>query len=361
MIKLIPDNVNINFIGHKNKIFVMSIFIIVASIVSFFVRGLNYGIDFKGGYVVEARFPVPQELDVLRQKLSANYSGDFSLQQLGSDGRDLVIKLESDGTEVGSVTAADAAAGNAEGAAADAGTTTGDANAATGSTASPASNAAATLTPDSAETANINAHAVIIDKIKSVLGEGVTYRRVETIGPTVGEELINNAIKAVIFSILAIAVYIAFRFEWQFSVCGLIALAQDCIGVLGAYAIFHMEFNATAIVAILTTASYSVNDSIVIFDRIRENIKRYRKMSMPELINKSINETLSRTVLTAGTTLLAVLALCIFGGEVISSFSMPIFIGISLGTFSSIALSAPLLLLLHVDRDKIAGTPKAVN
>jgi preprotein translocase subunit SecF len=307
MIKLIPENVNINFIGHRNKIFVLSLFIVISSIVLFLVRGLNFGIDFKGGYVIEVRFPVAQELETLRQNLSHNYAGDFALQQLGSDGQDIVIKLQR--------------------------------------------------ATESEELSNVE----IISKVKTILGEDVVYRRVETIGPTVGDELVRNAIKAVVFSLLAIAVYIAFRFEWQFAVCGLIALAQDCIGVVGAYALFRMEFNATAIVAILTTASYSVNDSIVIFDRIRENIKRYRKMPLPELINKSINETLSRTVLTAGTTLLAVLALCLFGGEVISSFSTPIFIGISLGTFSSIALSAPLLLLFKLNRDEIAGTPKIVE
>jgi preprotein translocase SecF subunit len=319
MIKLIPDNVNINFIGHKNKIFVTSLLIVTFSILFVLIAGLNYGIDFKGGYVVEARFPAVQGLDDLRQKLSANSFGDFSLQQLGKDGRDIVIKLQNEDTI-------------------------------------PTENVQASAPNEEGQSSTNQ----VIEHVKAVLGEGVVYRRIETIGPTVGAELINNAIKAVVLSILAIAIYIAVRFEWQFAVCGMIALAQDCIGVVGAYSFLKMEFNASAIVAILTTASYSINDSIVIFDRIRENIKRYRKMPFPELVNKSINETLSRTVLTAGTTLLAVLALCLFGGEVIAAFSLPIFIGISLGTFSSIALSAPLLLLFKLDRDKIAGAPKLV-
>lgn len=316
MLKLIPDNVNINFIAHKGKIFIVSLCIILGSIGLFFTKGLNYGIDFKGGYIVEVRFPTEPDLDTLRQKLSSRF-GDVLLQKFGSDNRDLVIKLErKQATEV-----------------------------------------QLTAEQESAE------QVQVVSQIKEILGEGVTYRKVETIGPTVGKELVNNAIKAVILSIVAIALYIVFRFEWQFAICGMIALSQDCLGLVGAYCLFDLEFNATAIVAILTTASYSINDSIVIFDRIRENIRRHRKMPFPELINKSINETLSRTVLTAGTTLLAILALCIFGGEVIASFSLPIFIGVGLGTFSSIALAAPLLLLFKLNREKMAakGRPTSAH
>jgi preprotein translocase subunit SecF len=320
MLKVVPDNVNIGFIAHKNKIFAISLFIVVGSILLFFTRGLNYGIDFKGGYVIEVRFPTSPVLPELRKKLSENYDGEVSLQQFGSSDRDLVIKLEKIDKKTEENTAKAATS--------------------------------AKLSENTGPSSSIDAeeNVQIINKVKATLGSGVVYRKVETIGPTVGAELVKNAMKSVIFAILAIIVYIAFRFEWQFAVCGLIALAQDCIGLVGAFSLFNLEFKATAIEAILTTASYSINDSIVIFDRIRENIRRYRKMSMPDLVNKSINETLSRTVLTAGSTLLGVLALCLFGGSVILSFSLPILIGISLGTFSSIALSAPLLLLFKIDR-----------
>lgn len=321
-IKLVPDHVNINFVKFKNIAFAISATIILGAIALFFGKGLNYGIDFTGGYVIEARFDAAPNLGDLRQKLTEHYGG-ILLQQIGSDGRDLVIKLERKGDVVEAT--------------------------------------------EVSEQSEAEEHAAVVNEIKSVLGEGVTYRRVETIGPTVGKELVSNAIKAVLFAILGIALYVAIRFEWQFAICGMLALAQDCLGLIGAYVLFEMEFNATAIVAVLTTASYSINDSIVIFDRIRENIRRYRKLSMPELVNRSINETLSRTVLTAGTTLLAILALCLCGGEVIASFSLPIFIGIALGTFSSIALAAPLLLFFKLDREKMenkgrpAGmTPTAV-
>lgn len=322
-IKLVPENVNINFVKFKNIAFAISATIILGAITLFFGKGLNYGIDFTGGYVIEARFETAPDLGDLRQKLTEHYGG-ILLQQMGADGRDLVIKLER--------------------------------------------KADAPTEEDVSEQTEAEEHAAVIGEIKSVLGEGVTYRRVETIGPTVGKELVSNAIKAVLFAILGIALYVAIRFEWQFAICGMLALAQDCLGLIGAYVLFGLEFDATAIVAVLTTASYSINDSIVIFDRIRENIRRYRKLPMPELVNRSINETLSRTVLTAGTTLLAILALCLCGGEVIASFSLPIFIGIALGTFSSIALAAPLLLFFKLDREKMENkgrpsgmTPKAVS
>jgi preprotein translocase SecF subunit len=341
MIKLIPDDVNIPFIDHKNKVFFFSLFIVVGSILLFFIKGLNYGIDFRGGYIVEARFPSEPKLQELRRKLAESYDGEFSLQQMGSDKRDLVIKLERAKKPV------NLADSNGK-------DSTPQAQAGATSTDKPA---AAGSQPGAAPTES--EHVIVINKVKDAIGEGVTYRKVETIGPTVGEELVMNAIKAVLFSLIAIAIYIAFRFEWQFAVCGLIALGQDCIGLIGAYSLFNLEFNATAIIAILTTASYSINDSIVIFDRIRENIKRHRKMPMPTLVNRSINETLSRTILTAGSTLIAVLALCLFGGSVIMAFSLPVFIGLALGTFSSIALSAPLVLLFKIDREKMAN--KGVN
>jgi preprotein translocase SecF subunit len=301
---IIPSNVNINFMGHKNKIFVLSLALIVLSVVGFFVKGLNYGIDFKGGYVIEARFQDKPVIEQLRAKLAASYNGEISLQQFGANGHDVVIKLEKAKDVSGPIE---------------------------------------------------EEHSVVVNQVKAAIGESVSYRKVETIGPTIGAELVNNAIKAVIISLIAIAIYIGFRFEWQFAVSGLLALAQDCLCLVGVYAWFNMEFNATSIVAILTTASYSVNDTIVIFDRVRENIKRYRRMPFVELINKSINETLSRTILTAGTTLLAILALCLCGGEVIKSFSLPILMGVAFGTFSSIAVSAPLLTLFKIDKEKMAN------
>jgi preprotein translocase SecF subunit len=335
MVKLIPDNVNIDFIKYRQLVYGVSALIVLVSLLLFFTKGLNYGIDFRGGYAIEAQCPAPPNLTDLRKQLEKAYAGNISLQQMGANKQNLLIKLEQSKKKATTSSAASTSPARPPG----------------------------LLDAVTAQDQESQEHVAVINKIKAVLGEGVTYRKVETIGPTVGEELIKNAIKAIVWALLAIAVYVALRFEWQFAVCGVIALAQDCLGLLGAFCLFRFEFNATAIVAVLTTASYSINDSIVIFDRIRENLKRHQKMPIHELINLSINETLSRTILTAGTTLLAILALCLFGGSVIASFSVPIFIGISLGTFSSIALSAPLLLFFKLNREKMAdkGQEKAVH
>ncbi|MDR0625412.1 MAG: protein translocase subunit SecF [Holosporales bacterium] len=348
-IQLIRHDININFIGKKSIAYTISVLAILLSIIGFFKNGLNYGIDFTGGYIVETRFDEPPNIEQLRENLTKSCKENFSLQQFGSDGRDVVIKIERKRHHSGGAhgTEAEEDAAAAQSASHDG---VGDA---TAEVTQPKSHLAST---SSAENSDEEREQIeVISGIKASLGEGVSYRKIETIGPTVGKELVRNAIIAVVLSLIAIAVYIAFRFEWQFAVCGLIALAQDCICLIGMYTWLAMEFSGTSIVALLTTASYSINDTIVIFDRIRENIKRYRKSSMSEIINCSLNETLSRTVLTAGTTILATLVLCLFGGKVIESFSLPIFLGLIFGTFSSIAVSAPLLLFFRIDSEKIAA------
>jgi preprotein translocase SecF subunit len=192
--------------------------------------------------------------------------------------------------------------------------------------------------------------AKAIQKVKETLGAGVTYKRVETVGPKVGSELVDNAIKAVAFALLAMLCYIAVRFEWQFGICAIAALLHDCAVIFGMFSIFPLEFSETSITAVLLTASYSINDTVVIFDRIRENLKKFRHMELKSLINQSLNETLSRTTLTATTTLLAILALYLFGGKVIASFALPIMVGLVVGTFSSIFIASPLLMFLHIKR-----------
>ncbi|MDR1334579.1 MAG: protein translocase subunit SecF [Holosporaceae bacterium] len=204
-----------------------------------------------------------------------------------------------------------------------------------------------------------------LEKLKACLGDNVEYRKVEKIGPKVGSELVSDAIMAVVISLMAILLYIWIRFEWQFALCGVIALAHDCIVLLGLYSLFHyFEFNVNAIVALLMTACYSIHDTVVVYDRIRENMAAYRNLSVAELLDKSINETLSRTVLTSFTTILSLFALCFFGGKVIFDFCFPILFGLMFGTFSSICLSAPLLLFtgLRVDgKDLEIGLTKVTE
>jgi preprotein translocase subunit SecF len=193
---------------------------------------------------------------------------------------------------------------------------------------------------------------VALEKVKAALGDNVEYRRLEKIGPKIGNELIQDATIAVIVSLCAILIYIWLRFEWQFGICGVIALAHDCLVLLGLYSTVHyFEFNANAIVALLMTACYSIHDTVVVFDRVREDMMTHRSLTIAQLLNKAMNETLSRTVLTSLTTVLSLLALCFFGGKVIFDFCFPILFGLMIGTFSSICLAAPLLLFTGIRID----------
>ena len=305
LLKLVSHNLKIDFVGYRLVTFMIAAIISIGTISTMMVKGINYGIDFEGGYIVEVRTPEKPDVTTLRDRLNQLNLGEASIQNFGGE-RDLLIRVERKTQEGASEEAAQEKAINA---------------------------------------------------IKSVVGETADYRRIETVGPKVGSELISNSLKAVGFALLAMLLYIAIRFEWQFAVCGIVALAHDTIAVLGIFSVLPFEFNETAIIAILITAGYSINDTIVIFDRIRENIRKYRKMELADLINKSVNETLSRTILTASTTLIALLALYFWGGKVISSFSLPIIIGILVGSFSSICLAAPLLLYLNVKRGE-EGQPQ---
>jgi preprotein translocase SecF subunit len=204
--------------------------------------------------------------------------------------------------------------------------------------------------PSTGETQS--AQNLSLEKVKSALGDNIEYRKVEKIGPKVGSELVHNAMLAVVISLLAILIYIWIRFEWQFALCGVVALAHDCVVLMGLYSVCHyFEFNVNSIVVLLMTACYSIHDTVVIFDRIREDMLSYRSLSVAELLNKAMNETLSRTVLTSLTTVLSLFALCFFGGKVIFDFCFPILFGLMFGTFSSICLSAPLLLFTGIRVD----------
>jgi preprotein translocase subunit SecF len=301
---IIPYNTKIDFVGFRFVTFAICLLVIVASSISFVVKGLNYGIDFRGGFILEVRMPEKPDVPSLRTKIEQLHLGDASLQDFGKDNT-LLIRLESH-------------------------------------------------TEEGKEDSQVQAET--LEKVKNVLGAGVDYRKVETIGPKVGGELIRNALNAIGLALLAMLIYIAVRFEWQFAACAVMALLHDCVAILGLFSLFPLEFNENAIIAILITAGYSINDTIVIFDRIRENIRKYKKMDLGELVNKSLNETLSRTLLTASTTLLALLALYIWGGKVISTFTLPIIIGILIGSFSSICLAAPLLLYLRLKRGEEVAT-----
>lgn len=294
--KLIPHDTKIDFVGKRFYTFAFSIILLIISVCGFMFNGLNYGIDFRGGFLMEIKTSEPADLGKLRSTLTALDIGDVFLQEFGSK-QDVLIRIPS--------------------------------------------------SSDSQKDQNAS-----LEKVKKALGDSVEYRKVEKIGPKIGAELVKNAIYAVIISLMAILIYIWMRFEWQFAICGITALVHDCIILLGLYSLCHyFEFSGDAIVALLMTASYSIHDTVVVFDRIREDMVAYRNLTVAQLLNKSMNETLSRTVLTALTTFLSLFALCMFGGKVIFDFCFPILFGIMFGTFSSVCLSAPLLLFTGIRLD----------
>jgi preprotein translocase subunit SecF len=311
-LRLIPADTAINFIGRRLLAFAFSGALVLASLGLAFGNGLNLGIDFLGGILVEiqvacdkgAALPIDDsesdagcraDMAMLRSDMGALGLGEVSLQEFGSPDVVLIRVQRQEGG-------------------------------------------------DKAQQA---AYEKIHAEIKDVVKE---FRRTETVGPTVGAELEEAAIWAIGSAILAILIYIWFRFEWQFGVAAIIALLHDVLSTIGLFALLQLEFNLATVAAVLTIAGYSINDTVVVFDRVRENLRKYKKMPLPDLFNLSINETLSRTTITSLTTLLALGALFFFGGEVISGFTIALIWGVVIGTYSSIALAVPVLLYLNIDR-----------
>jgi len=287
----ISQNFNFNFFSIRNISFVFSIILILLSIVFVLKKNLNFGIDFIGGIMIDAKFTSPPDLDILRADINNLSLGNYEIQEFGSPDN-ILIKIEKQ---------------------------PGD------------------------ESKQLEA----IKKVKEILPENVDYRRIEYVGPKVGKELKVMGFKAVFFSLLAMFIYIWFRFDgWQFGLGAVIAVIHDVITTVGFFAITQIEFNLASIAAILTIAGYSINDTVVVFDRIRENITKVNDLSFIKLLNKSINETLSRTIMTSLTTLIALMALIVLGGQVISGFIIAMIWGVLIGTYSSIFIAASLISLL---------------
>jgi preprotein translocase SecF subunit len=278
-----------------------SVALTLVTIGLFVTKGLNYGIDFIGGTLIEARVsPGPADLASMRGKIDALHLGEPSLQTFGSP-NDVLIRLPQ-------------------------------------------------------QPGGDSAQQKAIQAVRDALGEGIDYRRVEVVGPSVGSELIRAGILATVLALGAIMIYVWFRFEWQFGLGATIATLHDVITTVGLFAIFQLEFNLTTLAAILTIAGYSINDTVVIYDRVRESMRKYRTMPFRDLINLALNETLSRTILTVSTVALAVLALLLFGGEVLRGFSIAMLWGIVIGTYSSLFIAAPILYYVQPNRRAIAKT-----
>ena len=294
-LKLIPDDTKIPFVRFRHIAVSISILLIIASAALTMMRGLNFGIDFEGGILLEVGTQGKADIGELRTKLGSLGLGEVQIQEFGQ-ANDVLIRVQ---------------------------------------------------TPDGGDKAS----QAVIDKIKGALGDGVDYRRIEVVGPQVSGELIQSGITAVVLSIILMLIYIWFRFEWQFSLGSVLALVHDVALTIGVFSFLQLDFSLQTIAAILTIIGYSMNDTVVVYDRIRENLRKYKRMDLGELVDLSINETLSRTVMTSGTTLLALFSLYIFGGEVLRDFTFAMIFGILVGTYSSIFIASPLLLYIGVKRD----------
>ena len=296
-LKLVPSTPDFKFIRYNRRAFVVSSVLIIGSLVAFLMQGLNFGIDFKGGILVEISSSEPVDIGNLRGRMQTLELGEVQIQQFGTPTDVLIRVAEADG-------------------------------------------AVSTERDLSA-----------VDAIRQDLEGEFEIRRVEIVGPQVSRELIQTGLLAVVAAISSMLIYIWFRFEWQFSVGAVMALVHDVILTIGVFSLLQLDFNLSILAAILTIVGYSMNDTVVVYDRVRENLRKYKKMDISELLDIAINQTLSRTVMTSVTTLLALIALYTLGGEVIRGFTFAMIWGVLVGTYSSIFIAAPLLIQLGVKRD----------
>lgn len=280
---------NFDFMKIRKIGFTIALIMVISSIASFCVKGLNYGIDFQGGILVEVSSQKPVDISKVRQDL--NGLKDLSIQSAGLDGQLLLIQAQPEKGETGTQ---------------------------------------------------------VVEKIKSILGTDYIYERVEVIGPTIGEELKQNSLLASVLALIAIAIYIWFRFEWPFAIGCLISLAFTLIAVVGLFSAFNWEFDMVVVAGILSLAGYACNDTIVTYDRVRENLKKHRAKPTDDILNQGINETLSRTILTGISTLVMIFVLLVMGGTTLRGFSLSLFLGILLGTYASIFVAVPLLRYFNI-------------
>jgi len=295
LLKLVPDNTNFKFLKWRNIAMAISIALILGSIALVAIRGLNFGVDFAGGLMMEVRFEQGATLDELRTTVNSVGVGEASLQTFGA-ANTVSIRLP--------------------------------------------------LPPGDEE-----AVQQVVQKIQSAIRANhadAEFRRVETVSGKVSGELIRDGALAILFAMIGISLYIWFRFEWQFGVGALFALVHDVALTLGFFALTQLEFNLNIVAAVLTIIGYSLNDTIVVYDRIRENLRKYRKMDIESVLDLSINETLSRTIVTSLSMIIALGTLVLLGGDVLFGFSIAMLLGIGIGTYSSIFIGAPILIWLGV-------------
>ena len=295
-IRWIKKDLKVNFLSVKNIATILSVLAIISSLFFLVYKNLNFGIDFKGGTLIEIKKDKELSIAEIRSQLSELNIGDIQIQTFGSD--DIILIRIENSTNL-----------------------------------------------------TTNADMSSIELIRSSLGNNVIIQRTEIVGPKVSSELIQKGIIAIIIAVLLMLFYIWIRFEWQFSIGAVTALIHDVIITMGIFSFLQIEFNLSIIAALLTIIGYSMNDTVVVYDRIRENLRKYKQMNIFELINQSLNETMSRTLLTSVTTLLALFSLYFLGGEVLKGFTLAMIIGVFIGTYSSVFIASQIILYLNVKRD----------
>lgn len=290
LISLFTKSTNIDFIGLRKYAFFFSGLLMLVAIVSLATKGLNYGIDFKGGILMEVQSEQPVDMKIIRGKLAGL---NVDLQPVGEDGTEVLITALGQGTTE-------------------------------------------------------QEQMKIVKVIRDELGDEFSVRRTEMVGPRVGNELIRNSIIAVILGALVISIYIWMRFEWEFALGVMISIVHDILITLGLFSVCGLDFNMTIVAGLMMLAGYSTNDTIVSYDRMRENLHKYRKMPIPEMINKTANDMLPRTIMTGISTILALIVMLLIGGEALEGFAIAMLFGIIVGTYSSVYVAMPLLMYLDV-------------
>lgn len=300
LLRIVPDDTKFDFVRFRRFTFPASALMSIAAMLLYFFVGLNFGIDFVGGTLIEVQTKSgPADLGRMRTTLNDLQLGEIQLQQFGTPNDVLIRIQQQEGGE--------------------------------------------------------GAQQQAVQKVRAALGEGIEYRRVEVVGPRISSELLAYGTIGMMLAILGILIYLWFRFEWQFALAAMIANVHDLVLTIGFMALMQIDFDLPAIAALLTILGYSLNDTVVIFDRIREVLRRYKRMSMVDILNVSINSTLSRSIITHVTTALALLALYLFGGHVLTSFSATMLFGVVLvGTYTSIFIASPMLLYLGVGQERVA-------